>query len=72
MLSEEEAKERMEDADENNDGMITWEEYISDAYGIDGLSQELSDEEENAQVPGWSKKKWNPIVFLQFLADCWR
>lgn len=53
MLSEEEAKERMEDADENNDGMITWEEYISDAYGIDGLSQELSDEEENAQVPGW-------------------
>lgn len=35
LLSEEEAKERQEDADENEDGKITWEEYITDTYGSD-------------------------------------
>jgi hypothetical protein len=42
MLSEEESAERFEDADENQDGKITWEEYKNDAYnGMD-------DDEENA------------------------
>ncbi|KAL1124715.1 hypothetical protein AAG570_001338 [Ranatra chinensis] len=33
MLSEEESNERFEDADENQDGEVTWEEYKLDAYG---------------------------------------
>lgn len=52
MLSEEEAKERFEDADENDDGVVTWSEYLSDSYGIDSeedpakLSFEVKDGEE--------------------------
>lgn len=35
MLSEEEAKERFEETDENGDGVVTWSEYLSDYYGIE-------------------------------------
>lgn len=49
MLSEEEARERMDDADENDDGIITWEEYINDAYGMEGSDSSYIDAE-NAQV----------------------
>ncbi|XP_017769822.1 PREDICTED: reticulocalbin-2 [Nicrophorus vespilloides] len=41
MLSEEEAQERMEDADENEDGKVTWKEYISDAFGSDETGENL-------------------------------
>lgn len=34
MLSNEEANERMEDADENRDGKMSWDEYLQDAYGM--------------------------------------
>ncbi|MCL4110292.1 UNVERIFIED_CONTAM: hypothetical protein GTU68_006569 [Idotea baltica] len=34
MLSEEESEERMEEVDEDEDGVVTWEEYISETYGI--------------------------------------
>lgn len=40
MLSEEESNERFEDADENEDGKVTWEEYKADSYGIDDDSGE--------------------------------
>lgn len=40
MLSEEESAERFEDADENEDGKVNWEEYKSDAYGMDGSDEE--------------------------------
>lgn len=50
MLSEEEAKERLEDADENNDGSISWEEYVADAYGMDDSEESNYIEGENAQV----------------------
>lgn len=50
MLSEEEAKERMEDADENNDGKVTWDEYVSDAYGLEGSDEIGYIQDENAQV----------------------
>ncbi|RZF32957.1 hypothetical protein LSTR_LSTR000827 [Laodelphax striatellus] len=33
MLSEEESAERFEDADENEDGKVTWEEYKADSFG---------------------------------------
>lgn len=55
MLSEEEAKERLEDADENNDGSITWEEYVSDAYGMDDSDESNYIEGENAQVTNFSE-----------------
>lgn len=34
MLSEEESREKFESADENEDGKVTWEEYLLDSYGI--------------------------------------
>ncbi|XP_067006847.2 reticulocalbin-2 [Anabrus simplex] len=36
MLSKEESHDRFEDADENEDGIVTWSEYVADAYGIQG------------------------------------
>uniref|UniRef100_A0A224XT31 Reticulocalbin-3 n=1 Tax=Panstrongylus lignarius TaxID=156445 RepID=A0A224XT31_9HEMI len=35
LLTEEESADRFEDADENDDGKVTWEEYKADAYGSD-------------------------------------
>ncbi|XP_014287225.1 reticulocalbin-2 [Halyomorpha halys] len=35
MLTEEESADRFEDADENSDGKVTWEEYKEDTYGSD-------------------------------------
>lgn len=49
MLSEEEAGERLEDADEDGDGKVTWKEYISDAYGLDD-DDTLPIGDENEQV----------------------
>lgn len=34
MLSEEESEERMEEVDDDEDGFVTWKEYISETYGI--------------------------------------
>ncbi|CAH2105080.1 unnamed protein product [Euphydryas editha] len=33
-LSQEEAEERMEEADINQDGVVTWAEYLKDAFGV--------------------------------------
>lgn len=35
MLTEEESADRFDDADEDNDGKVTWEEYKEDTYGSD-------------------------------------
>jgi len=35
MLSQEESKERFEESDENNDGRVTWKEYVQEIFGID-------------------------------------
>lgn len=40
MLSEEEARERLEDADEDDNGIVTWNEYLSDTYGVDEDSED--------------------------------
>jgi hypothetical protein len=40
MLSEEESQDRFEDADENEDGVVTWSEYIADAYGISSSNED--------------------------------
>lgn len=61
MLSEEESAERFEDADENEDGKVTWEEYKVDAYGMDG-----SDEEniiQSAEEESVSSMQNNDICF---------
>jgi hypothetical protein len=53
MLSEEESAERFEDADENEDGKVTWEEYKADSYGMDGSGEDnviQSSEEESVNV----------------------
>lgn len=34
MLSEEESQDRFEDTDENDDGKVTWEEYLTDTFGV--------------------------------------
>nr|CAH7712829.1 unnamed protein product [Callosobruchus chinensis] len=60
MLSEEEARERLEDADENNDGLITWKEYLSDSYGIesDENTLDISEENEHLQLIEDDKRMW--------------
>lgn len=35
MLTEEESADRFDDADEDNDGRVTWNEYKEDTYGSD-------------------------------------
>lgn len=50
MLSEEEARERQEDADDNGDELVTWEEYLADAYGMEGNEDANFIDGENAQV----------------------
>ncbi|KAJ8669614.1 hypothetical protein QAD02_000873 [Eretmocerus hayati] len=43
MLSDEESKDRLEDADSNEDGKITWEEIVHDTYGSDPEDLALED-----------------------------
>lgn len=43
MLSEEESAERLEDADANEDGKVTWEEIVQDTYGSDPEDLTLDD-----------------------------
>uniref|UniRef100_A0A0K8SDE8 Reticulocalbin-3 n=1 Tax=Lygus hesperus TaxID=30085 RepID=A0A0K8SDE8_LYGHE len=47
MLTAEESTERFEDADENEDGKVSWEEYKNDAYGTEEEEESLSLEEES-------------------------
>lgn len=50
MLSEEEANDRLEDADEDNNGIVTWKEYLSDTYGIGSEENSLNIVDENEVV----------------------
>lgn len=51
MLSEEEATEKLEDADEDNDGRVSWNEYLTDTYGVDSDDDDsLKFHEENLHV----------------------
>ncbi|XP_063242709.1 reticulocalbin-2 [Bacillus rossius redtenbacheri] len=49
MLSEEESEDRFEDADENEDGVVTWQEYISDSYGIQDSDEEDNEIDDNSE-----------------------
>lgn len=51
MLSEEEAAERLEDVDENRDGLVSWEEYKEDTYD--------TEEEANSNLLDDDKTIWN-------------
>ena len=35
MLSEEESKERLQEVDDNEDGLVSWKEYVEETYGLD-------------------------------------
>lgn len=61
MLSEEESAERFEDADENEDGKVTWEEYKVDAYGMDGSDEENTIQ--SAEEESVSSMQNNDIFF---------
>ncbi|XP_026757182.1 reticulocalbin-2 [Galleria mellonella] len=43
-LSKEEAEERMSEVDNNRDGLVTWPEYLQDAFGVDA-EEEISPED---------------------------
>lgn len=58
MLSEEEAKDRLEDADENNDGIVTWQEYLADTYGIDSTENTIDIGNENEHLIQDDKNMW--------------
>lgn len=50
MLSEEESAERMDEVDEDEDGYVTWAEYILETYGInDPDDQKLLEKEDQAE-----------------------
>ena len=38
MLSKEESSERFEEADEDENGYLTWQEHVKETYGIDDPS----------------------------------
>lgn len=44
-LAEEEASDRFEDVDLNNNGSVTWDEYLQETYGMD------SEDEEGVRLP---------------------
>lgn len=48
MLTEEEGEEKFEDADEDNDGLVSWQEHVNDAYGND--NEEIPANEETNKV----------------------
>lgn len=59
MLSEEESKERLEEVDENADGLVSWKEYIEETYGLDSDDTALSLENfEEAKVTLFLTLKW--------------
>lgn len=43
-LSREETEERMKEADDNHDGVVTWTEYLSDAFGVDSEEEILPED----------------------------
>ncbi|XP_071544275.1 reticulocalbin-2 isoform X1 [Panulirus ornatus] len=50
MLSEEESAERMDEVDEDEDGYVTWSEYISETYGItEPDDQQLLEKEDQVE-----------------------
>ena len=64
MLSEEESAERMDDVDEDEDGYVTWAEYISETYGInDPDDQKLLEKEDQAEEQRVRRRRrWRRIA----------
>ncbi|CAH0557689.1 unnamed protein product [Brassicogethes aeneus] len=57
-LSEEEASDRLEDADENGDSIISWQEYLSDTYGIDKSEEAIQFDGDNDHLIEDDKALW--------------
>ena len=47
MLTEEEAEEKFEDADEDSDGLVSWSEHLADAYGGSDHDEIIQNEDTN-------------------------
>ncbi|GJQ85673.1 hypothetical protein Trydic_g20220 [Trypoxylus dichotomus] len=58
MLTEEEAEERLQDVDTNNDGKVTWDEYIVDTYGLGEDVEQVEIERENEELIADDKLMW--------------
>lgn len=72
MLSEEEAMEKLEDADEDHDGRISWSEYLSDTYGVDSDDDEsLQFHEENLHVSSVLvvTSLWAKLFFFKLIGE---
>lgn len=54
MLDEEDAREEFEDADEDNDGKISWADYLQNHYGYD--DEQMKDLEDNTDSAEQIKK----------------
>jgi hypothetical protein len=63
MLSEEESQDRFEDADENEDGVVTWPEYIADSYGINSS-------DEDSDVSNEDRSEENKVSYLNKTVLC--
>ncbi|OWR40706.1 Reticulocalbin-2 [Danaus plexippus plexippus] len=58
-LSQEEAEERMSEADDNNDGVITWSEYLRDAFGAENEDEiSIDDTGETGMLLPEEKAMW--------------
>jgi len=58
MLSEEESKERLDDIDDNEDGKVSWKEYIEETFGID------SDDNDVIQLEDLEEQRVGEILNL--------
>ncbi|XP_049871716.1 reticulocalbin-2 isoform X2 [Pectinophora gossypiella] len=47
-LSNEEAEERLQEADDNKDGVVTWQEYLQDTFGADTEEEVAADDTNDA------------------------
>ncbi|XP_050307158.1 reticulocalbin-2 [Anthonomus grandis grandis] len=57
-LAEEEVQERMEDMDENGDGLVSWEEFIADTYGVLENTQNLQFNDDNYHLIKEDREMW--------------
>ncbi|KAI4464736.1 reticulocalbin [Holotrichia oblita] len=58
MLTKEEADERLQDVDTNNDGRVTWEEYVADTYGLGEDADQNDIEAENEELIADDRLMW--------------
>lgn len=66
MLSEEESSDRFDDTDENEDNKLTWEEYLSDTFGVSANDIQTDDQDNEVSWQS-SQRLENPFDWFIFL-----